>query len=198
MSIFGHKDQNSKLALAKQEAVFSLWEIQTDGQKMLIRGIQSKCITEAEVQDLMQKINLERQKIQDSFLLCSSLNKVQEYIENCKNQFQEIVKMYVEQIISREHSLEPEVRIKNINDNFQSQFNQLYQGRKIEKETRHYLESQLELFSNALRKNLAENQLRPNIKSILLHELIDDYYQEVNQIYLQAISKQKGIKDNVS
>jgi hypothetical protein len=186
-------NSHSDTALAKEKAIYSMWEAQKEAILIFDRAKHCKCIDELLVQSWTQEINTVRQSSQDSFLLAKSIDIVNEKVRLTVSQFQTTVEAYISRTIPLERSLDVKTRVQRLNDGFTADFDLLARQQIIEPKTKQDLYSQLKIYAESLTENINDISLRSSIKDELLHSLIDDFHRQVYTIYRKAISNRKRI-----
>lgn len=84
-------------------------------------------------------------------------------------------------------------RLNNINQNFSMVFNQAYKDGKITKNLLDELGLQVQKHREALQRSMTDPNMRAEIKGELLGELIESYYDNVHDLYQDAISNEEEI-----
>jgi len=188
--MFHKRDSSADLAVIKQNGVAMLWKLQSDTIDTIYRCLQADGISEGQANEWIGGLNSLRQVLQDSFLVASRPNSVQEKIKASFEKLKLEADRYSQEAIKLERDLTPQDRVGNLNANFISQFKKLEASGQSKREIgqmKTRLQSQIELFAQTLKRNADDQSLRPNIKEKLLHELVDDYYQEIRQIYVDSV-----------
>jgi hypothetical protein len=183
---FGKHNSETDSALAKQKAVNDLWKIQASTVEIINRGCHSECLTDAQAQAWIQELNGIRQVIQDSFLLCHSLQLVQDKASAAISEFTHKAEGYKSEVVSLERNMDIEERVQNMIKRFIEQFESLAQRQRMDGRTKEYLRSEVEMYANSLKRNISDHSMRPSVKKQLLHELVDDFFIEVSQVYREA------------
>jgi hypothetical protein len=195
MNIFGSFSNQSlevDCALEKQSAIRTLWKIQQEARELINRGNQAECLTDSDAQAWVNEINSSRQIIQDSFLLPLQADLVRDKISIAISEFTKKVDEYTSPVLLSERSMDVESRARNIAQKFIAQFDVLAQQQHIDGKTREYLRSEVEMYFNSLKRNISDRSMRPGVKMQLLHELVDDFYEEVQKIYSdESLSKKR-------
>jgi hypothetical protein len=196
INLFGSlnkQDPDILSALAKQKAVNELWKIQTDTTEIIQRGNQAECLSNKEAESWIDQLNLLRQIIQDRFLLAINLETIQKISSAAVSEFNQKAISFQNQIVDLERNMNVETRIKNIISKIFVQFNLLHQQKLIDVKTMEYLRNEVDIYHSSLKRNINDYSMRSEVKIQLLHELIDDFYSELNQIYTKVKSTQKRI-----
>jgi hypothetical protein len=186
-------NSHSDTALAKEKAIYSMWEAQNEATLIFDRAKHCKCIDEILVQSWTQEINTVRQSSQDSFLLAKSIDIVNEKVRLTVSQFQTTVEAYISRTIPLERSLDVKTRVQRLNDGFTTDFDLLARQQIIEPKIKQDLYNQLRIYAESLTKNINDMSLRSSIKDELLHSLVDDFHREIYTIYRKALSTRKRI-----
>jgi hypothetical protein len=191
MSIFGGLFKTSgatEMAVAKQNGVFALWKLQSEVSEITERALSARCISENIASSRRQKLNNLRQTIQDVFLLTQALEETQREINSALTNFEKMTKDFINEMVQMERKMDIKRRIDQINETFEQKFRDGNRENRISDEDLVYLKTQVETYKQSLNKSIENSDLRPEIRMKLLHELVDDYYQEIAQIYSEAVS----------
>jgi len=189
-----HKqDTTAETALLQHEAVLDLWHCQSRVLDIVNRAFQSGCVREIQVKAWTRNFNSTRRTVQDRFLLETSLKIVKERINEASSKFERFAREIEDEVISLERTTDIETRLKNIDEVFKFQFRELYENHRLNSEILQDLEKQVALYKLSLIKNFNDRDLRPEIRTRLLHDLVDDYYEHIHQIYTEVMSSVKKL-----
>jgi hypothetical protein len=189
MSFLNHTNKQNpenETALAKEKAVYLLWEKQTEVIEVIYRARQAESIDDASAQVWLQEVHSIRHIAQDQFILARSITTTNEKIKSTISEFQDKMDSYKSKITSIERSMNAENRIHKISSKFANEFDMLEQKQVINIETKRYLYDQLKMYSEALSRNISNTSIRSNIRDELLHDLIDDFYVEIQGVYIKT------------
>ncbi len=147
-------------------------------------------MSQQEADEWIEHINQTRLELQDRFLLEMSVEGVEVEVRHAQQMLADIVKGILDSVKRREYSMSTEERIRNILLNFRMQIKQAYERGLIDQYAMHELQNQARLYAQALRESIGNPNIREDIRRRLAHELVDDFYANINHIYEEAISRQ--------
>lgn len=179
----------TEAALLKQSGVQRLLGLQRAATGLFKRAVYAECLSEQQAVEWEQEINRFRLELQDTFLITMHVPQIKELIQRAEQQFVNLVKHRESLARERERAMTIEDRLRNLVSHFDFQLRQLQARGEIDQRAVAELKNQTQMYFAALRRNLDEPSMRANIKVNLGHELIDDYYNNVNAIVAETIAR---------
>lgn len=179
----------TEAALLKQNGVLRLLGLQRAAVALFKRAMYAGCLSEQQTAEWEQEINRSRLELQDTFLVVMHVPQIKELAQRAEQQFISLVKHRETLARDQERAMTVEDRLRNLVAHFDFQLRQLQARGAIDQRAGAELRNQTQMYFAALRRNLDEPSMRANIKMNLGHELIDDYYNNVNDIISETVAR---------